>query len=41
MSCAEFPVTPEMVERQLRVRAACERLEPEMGGQRLLYSRLR
>lgn len=41
MSCAEFSVTPEMVERQQMVREACDRLEPEMGSQRLLYSRLR
>ena len=41
MSCAEFSVTPEMVERQQKVREACDRLEPEMGSQRLLYSRLR
>ena len=41
MSCAEFSPTPEMVERQQMVREACDRLEPEMGSQRLLYSRLR
>ena len=41
MSCAKFSVTPEMVERQQMVREACDRLEPEMGSQRLLYSRLR
>ena len=41
MGCAEFSVTPEMVERQQMVREACDRLEPEMGSQRLLYSRLR
>ena len=41
MSCAEFSPTSEMVERQQMVREACDRLEPEMGSQRVLYSRLR
>jgi len=40
-SCSEFVITDELRERQQSVREACDRLEPEMGSQRLLYSRLR
>ena len=41
MSCAEFEVTAELLQRQQSVREACDRLEHEMGPQKLLYSRLR
>ena len=41
LSCAEFEMTDELRERSLAVREACDRLEPEMGSQRILMSRLR
>ena len=41
LSCDGFEITEELRQRSQAVRDNCERLEPEMGSQRILMSRMR